>query len=44
MVGLQAVAGPAHFVAPRSFLGQQLASYGQLLKFKLKIGPSDGRR
>lgn len=43
-IGVQSVEAPAYFLAPKSFLRNQLASYGQLLKFKLKIGPLDGRR
>ena len=43
MVGIQSLEAPAYFVAPRKFLGNQIASYGQKLKFKLKIGNNDGR-
>ena len=37
MIGVQSLESPAYFVAPRRFLGNQLASYGQALRFKLKI-------
>ena len=44
MIGVQSLEAPVYFVAPRRFLGNQLASFGQKLKFKLKIGQTDGKR
>ena len=42
MIGIQSLEAPAYFVAPRKFLGNQIASFGQKLKFKLKIGSYAG--
>ena len=44
IIGVQSMEAPAFFLAPKNFLRNQLASYGQLLKFKLKIGKLNGRR
>ena len=44
IIGVQSETAPAYFLAPKNFLGDQLASYGQLLKFRLKLGSGDGRR
>ena len=44
IIGVQSLEAPAYFLAPKNFLRDQLASYGQLLKFKLKIRSLNGRR